>query len=204
MRLAGKQTIWVSACSCFLVSPANREDVLDLGEMKAEMVVNNFLRSCELRFAGSLDQENQVVRTSSKPDQHIHVVLYFVDPASFSWSFVSGAFKSRQNAKRHSMKRSRSASMSSTNTKRTVKESPTGMDLPDDVEELLTSSLDLRLMKKLSKRASVLPVSLTCILECTQLSLVSLTGHSQGRHLNQTAAQGCKSSIRPRHASRRP
>lgn len=130
--------------------------------MKAELVVNNFIKACELRFTATFDSENAVRRTSARPDTHIHCVLYFIDPDGFL----------RSSANPSEVRSHYTKSVSSLHCSQSVT-SKAGASDSDDLplhtlssgisngQELLTSTLDLRMIKKISKRATVLPVRIS-------------------------------------------
>lgn len=143
--------------------------LLTSGEMKAEMVINNFIKSCELRFASSLESEHAVHRTSARPDNHIHCVLYFIDPDTFVWSSAASSTRLRSGSKplrptksaTHIRKSSQSANSRSARSSTDTNDLPlpsSPVQKQRDTEELLTSTLDLRMLKKISRRANVVPV----------------------------------------------
>jgi len=101
--------------------------------------MNNILNVVETKFQDTLQQEPQVIRASAKTtaDHHIHLVLYFLQPQLFI----------EQSEKTSNTKVSPSE-LTSTNN----------LEKIDEEGVLSMCPADLRYIKKLSRRANVIPV----------------------------------------------
>lgn len=96
------------------------------------------------------EQESQIVRsTRNAGDNHVHLVLYFLHPSTFSSS--SHAQPSRQTTLRNSK------SMPSISRQSSLARSTEDTLKLDQVETSMSRS-DIRMIKKLAKRANVIPV----------------------------------------------
>ncbi|KAJ7644165.1 septin family protein [Roridomyces roridus] len=108
-------------------------------ELKLERQVNSIIRYVDVQYADTMSEESKVVR-KSKGDQHIHLCIYMIDPSSIMTS---------------SARRGDSAMPTKTRSETTVSYN----NPPDLGQEALTMSpAEVRVIRRLSARANVLPV----------------------------------------------
>jgi hypothetical protein len=125
----------------------------------AEMLVNEVLKNVEMRYSDSLQSESQLVRTKSTVDHHVHLVLYFLHPSSFSPpSRRDTGGLMRRGTKRSNRSLVKSKSSPTLRDRKESQTSSASKEEAEDVDELGVHPTDLRLIKKLSNRVNVLPV----------------------------------------------
>lgn len=121
-------------------------------ELKLERQVNAILKYVDAQYADTMSEESKVVR-QSKGDQHIHLCIYMIDPAS-----IISAEERR--------------SLSTLPTKTRSEATVSNRDPPDlvpdtssedesdgeDGSPLTMSPAELRVIRRLSARTNVLPV----------------------------------------------
>ncbi|KAK7681538.1 hypothetical protein QCA50_015270 [Cerrena zonata] len=120
-------------------------------ELRLERQVTGIVKYMDTQFSDTLSEESKVVR-QSKGDQHIHLCIYTIDPASIMTA---------------SARRALSALPSRTRSQATVSYRPEVLT-PDDTDSdsddedewtnLSMSPADIRVIRRLVKRANVLPV----------------------------------------------
>jgi len=109
-------------------------DILSNDEFRVDLQVNETLRYIESKFDSSLQIERQVQRNPTRlGDGHVHVAIYFIHPSSIVRR--NGAIGSTENAL-----------------------DSTGNVTLDTHELMHMSPIDLRQLKRLSRRCNVLPV----------------------------------------------
>ncbi|POV95226.1 hypothetical protein PSTT_16379, partial [Puccinia striiformis] len=108
-------------------------DIRSNDQFRVDLQMNESLRYIESKFDDSLQIERQVHRNPTRlGDGHVHVAVYFIDPST-----VTRQVELLSSAENH---------VDSTASK------------PHHGHELHMSSLDLRQMKRLSRRCNILPV----------------------------------------------
>ncbi|KAI0076354.1 hypothetical protein K474DRAFT_1598255 [Panus rudis PR-1116 ss-1] len=126
-------------------------DFQDGHELRLERQVSAIVKYMDTQFADTLSEESKVVR-QSKGDQHIHLCIYTIDPSSIT-----------TEAARHA--RTSGGTRSDSIDGHAHKEALSGVadNVADEDEEdswahLTMSPVDIRIIRRLSKRANVLPV----------------------------------------------
>ncbi|KAH9922835.1 uncharacterized protein BXZ73DRAFT_104066 [Epithele typhae] len=126
-------------------------DFQDGHELRLERQVTTIVKYLDAQFADTLSEESKVVR-QSRGDQHIHLLIYMIDPASImnvSARRAHSTFPSK----------TRSETTIGYRTKDVVNGAEESDDEEEDSESTLTMSpVDLRVIRRLSVRANVLPV----------------------------------------------
>ncbi|RDX42497.1 hypothetical protein OH76DRAFT_1422481 [Lentinus brumalis] len=122
-------------------------------ELRLERQVNGIVKYLDAQFADTLSEESKVVR-QSKGDQHIHLCIYMIDPASVMTE---------------SARRAQSSLPTKTRSETTISYKPPDLSpMPEDSDSededdssgsnLTMSPVDVRVIRRLSARANVLPV----------------------------------------------
>ncbi|KAI0768986.1 Septin-domain-containing protein [Trametes elegans] len=128
-------------------------DFQDGRELKLERQVNAIVKYLDAQFSDTLNEESKVVR-QSKGDQHIHLCIYMIDPSSVMTE---------------SARRAQSSLPTKTRSETTISYKPPDLssmsddsDSEDSDDEsaggLTMSPADIRVIRRLSARANVLPV----------------------------------------------
>ncbi|KAL4251229.1 TRAFAC class TrmE-Era-EngA-EngB-Septin-like GTPase superfamily protein [Abortiporus biennis] len=119
-------------------------------ELKLERQVTSIVKHMDTQFSDTLSEESKVVR-QSKGDQHIHLCIYMIDPSSIVTA---------------STRRAERALPSKTRSEATISYPTSGLspvdgedsDDEDDWNNLSVNPADIHVIRRLSKRANVLPV----------------------------------------------
>ncbi|KAI0755019.1 hypothetical protein C8Q80DRAFT_1216785 [Daedaleopsis nitida] len=122
-------------------------------ELKLERQVSSIVKYLDTQFADTLSEESKVVR-QSKGDQHIHLCMYMIDPSSIMTESARRAISSFPTKVRSettiSYKPPDLSSMS--------EESDSEDEDDGSGSSLSMSPIDIRVIRRLSARANVLPV----------------------------------------------
>ncbi|KAI0712105.1 Septin-domain-containing protein [Earliella scabrosa] len=122
-------------------------------ELKLERQVSGIVKYLDAQFADTLSEESKVVR-QSKGDQHIHLCIYMIDPSSVATEPA---------------RRAQSSFPTKVRSETTISYKPpdlSSMSEDSDSEDeddgtgngLTMSPVDIRIIRRLSARANVLPV----------------------------------------------
>ncbi|KAH9947585.1 Septin-domain-containing protein [Amylocystis lapponica] len=122
-------------------------------ELKLDRQVSSIVKYLDTQFADTMSEESKVVR-QSKGDQHIHLCIYMIDPASIVTP---------------SLRRAESSLPAKTRSETTVSYHPpdlssmsddtTSEETDEEADDALTMSpADIRVIRRLTTRANVLPV----------------------------------------------
>ncbi|KZT09111.1 uncharacterized protein LAESUDRAFT_756755 [Laetiporus sulphureus 93-53] len=121
-------------------------------ELRLERQVTGVVKYLDAQFADTLSEESKVVR-QSKGDQHVHLCIYMIDPKSIMSTSLRRALSSLPEKTRSQATISHPPDLSS------FSDDSTSDDSDDESSsELTMSPADLRVIKRLSTRANVLPV----------------------------------------------
>ncbi|KAI0917260.1 hypothetical protein AcV5_007775 [Taiwanofungus camphoratus] len=122
-------------------------------ELKLERQVTTVVKYLDAQFSDTLSEESKVVR-QSKGDQHIHLCIYMIDPASITSPPSRRAQTSLPTKTRSEATISRHPPDLSSFSDDTTSE-----DTDDETQGGLTMSpADIRVLRRLTTRANVLPV----------------------------------------------
>ncbi|KAI0335947.1 hypothetical protein GY45DRAFT_1316728 [Cubamyces sp. BRFM 1775] len=126
-------------------------------ELKLERQVSSMVKYLDAQFSDTLNEESKVVR-QSKGDQHIHLCIYMIDPSTVTTEAVRRAASSFPTKVRSETTISYKPSEQSAAT--SGDESDDDDDSDDETHEshLTMSPVDIRVIRRLSARANVLPV----------------------------------------------
>ncbi|KAH8104770.1 Septin-domain-containing protein [Cristinia sonorae] len=121
-------------------------------ELKLERQVTSIVKYMDTQFADTLSEESKVVR-QSKGDQHIHLCIYTVDPFSIMSASARKALSLLPS-------RTRSETTISHTNEHTPLHDEESDDESDDEDwsSLTMSPADIHVIRRLTKRANVLPV----------------------------------------------
>ncbi|EIW59457.1 uncharacterized protein TRAVEDRAFT_46763 [Trametes versicolor FP-101664 SS1] len=122
-------------------------------ELKLDRQVSSIVKYLDSQFSDTLNEESKVIR-QSKGDQHIHLCIYMVDPSSVTTE---------------SARRAQSSYPSKVRSEATISYKPPDLssmsedsDSEDSDDEsgggLTMSPVDVRIIRRLSARANVLPI----------------------------------------------
>ncbi|KAI0354919.1 hypothetical protein OH77DRAFT_1590291 [Trametes cingulata] len=125
-------------------------------ELRLERQVTAVVKYLDAQFADTLSEESKVVR-QSKGDQHIHLCIYMIDPASVT----TDAARRTQSSFPAQVRSETTVSYKPQESP--APESDSDSDSDDDGESggthgLSMSPVDIRVIRRLSARANVLPV----------------------------------------------
>ncbi|KAH6912615.1 Septin-domain-containing protein [Coprinopsis sp. MPI-PUGE-AT-0042] len=120
-------------------------------ELKLERQVNAVIKYIDQQYADTMSEESKVVR-QNKGDQHIHLCIYLVDPASIMTQGERRALSSYPLATRSEVTVSQSPG-SSQDADAASEEEPSDSD-----ERLTMSPTELRIIRRIAAKANVLPV----------------------------------------------
>ncbi|KAK2465322.1 hypothetical protein APHAL10511_002676 [Amanita phalloides] len=121
-------------------------------ELKLERQVAGVLKYIDSQYADTMNEESKVVR-QSKGDQHVHLCIYMIDPAS-----VMTASARRTLSRLPATTRSETT-ISLRNPPDLIPDTSSGDDSDDEMEEELSmSSAEIKVIRRLAERANVLPV----------------------------------------------
>ncbi|KAJ6559153.1 septin family protein [Mycena vulgaris] len=127
-------------------------DFLEGRELKLERQVNGIIKYVDAQYADTMSEESKVVR-KSKGDQHIHLCIYMIDPSSIM------TVGSRRGQSSMPSKTRSETTVSYRNPPDLVADTSSEDDSDDESEGTLTMSpAEVRVIRRLSARANVLPV----------------------------------------------
>ncbi|KAF8964397.1 septin family protein [Flammula alnicola] len=127
-------------------------DFLEGRELKLERQVNSVLKYVDAQYADTMSEESKVVR-QSKGDQHIHLCIYMIDPASIMTADARRALSSLPSKTRSE------TTVSMRNPPDLVPDTSSGDESEDEEDTPLTMSpAEIRVIRRLSVRTNVLPV----------------------------------------------
>ncbi|THH29121.1 hypothetical protein EUX98_g5081 [Antrodiella citrinella] len=121
-------------------------------ELKLERQVTSIVKYMDTQFADTLSEESKVVR-QSKGDQHIHLCIYTVDPFS-----IMSATARKALSLLPSRTRSETTISHHDNTPPKDDDSDNESDYDEEWTSLTMSPADIHVIRRMSKRANVLPV----------------------------------------------
>ncbi|KAJ7789325.1 septin family protein [Mycena olivaceomarginata] len=126
-------------------------DFLEGRELKLERQVNGMIKYIDAQYADTMSEESKVVR-KSKGDQHIHLLIYMIDPSSIM------TVAARRGQSSLPSKTRSETTVSYRNPPDLVPD--TSSDDSDDESEgpLTMSPAEVRVIHRLSARSNVLPV----------------------------------------------
>ncbi|KAF9463053.1 septin family protein [Collybia nuda] len=127
-------------------------DFLEGRELKLERQVNGIIKYVDAQYADTMSEESKVVR-KSRGDQHIHLCIYMIDPASVMTVAARTALSSLPT-------RTRSETTVSYRTPPDLVPDSSSTDDSDDESEapLTMSPAEIRVLRRLSARCNILPV----------------------------------------------
>jgi len=121
-------------------------------ELKLERQVNSILKYVDAQYADTMSEESKVIR-QSKGDQHIHLCIYMVDPSS-----IMSPEERRETSSMPTKTRSETT-VSHRTPPDLVPDTSSGDDSEEEEDETLTMSpAEIRVIRRLTARANVLPV----------------------------------------------
>lgn len=121
--------------------------------LKLERQVSGIIKYLETQYNDTMSEEAKVVR-QSKGDQHIHLCIYMIDPTSvISSSARQGSSFSPSKTRSETTISYRPPDLSSVSADDTSSESE-----DEDNDKLYMSPAELRVIRRLTARANVLPV----------------------------------------------
>ncbi|OCH91215.1 hypothetical protein OBBRIDRAFT_792494 [Obba rivulosa] len=125
-------------------------DFQDGHELRLDRQVSSIVKYIDTQYADTLNEESKVVR-QSKGDQHIHLCIYMINPASITTPSARDAQSSFPPLNR--------SSTTISNRPPELSDSSTTDGSEDDRADKLTMSpAELRIIHRLSARTNVLPV----------------------------------------------
>ncbi|KAI0648119.1 Septin-domain-containing protein [Trametes meyenii] len=125
-------------------------------ELRLERQVSSVVKYLDAQFSDTLSEESKVVR-QSKGDQHIHLCIYMIDPSTVTT-------ESTRRAQSSLPTKTRSEATISYKPKQEAAPTFDDSDSEDEDDEsgggggLTVSPADIRVIRRLSARANVLPV----------------------------------------------
>jgi len=120
-------------------------------ELKLERQITDILKYIDTQYADTMNEESKVVR-QSKGDQHVHLCIYMIDPASIM------AVPTRHDGLGLPAQTRSETTISLRNPPELIPDTSSGDD-SDDAEETLTMSpAEIRVIRRLAERTNVLPV----------------------------------------------
>ncbi|KAF9565740.1 septin family protein [Agrocybe pediades] len=122
-------------------------------ELKLERQVNNVIKYVDMQYADTMNEESKVVR-QSKGDQHIHLCIYMVDPASIMTAVA------RRGSSSIPTKTRSETTVSMRTPPDLVPDTSSGDETDDEDDEgpLTMAPAEIRVIQRLSARTNVLPV----------------------------------------------
>ncbi|KAI8994125.1 Septin-domain-containing protein [Trametes punicea] len=126
-------------------------DLQEGHELKLERQVSSIVKYLDAQFSDTLNEESKVVR-QSKGDQHIHLCIYMIDPSTVTTEAA---------------RRAQSPFPTKVRSETTISYKPSDpsaapddedSDEDEDEDSLTMSPVDIRVIRRLSVRANVLPV----------------------------------------------
>lgn len=117
-------------------------------ELKLERQITSILKYIDTQYADTMSEESKVIR-QSKGDQHVHLCIYMIDPASITTASVGrgAATKARSET-----------TISFRNPPELIDDTSSG-GISDDMEDdMALSPADIRVIRRLAERTNVLPV----------------------------------------------
>ncbi|TFY53429.1 hypothetical protein EVJ58_g9458 [Rhodofomes roseus] len=122
-------------------------------ELKLERQVSTVVKYMDTQFSDTLSEESKVIR-QSKGDQHIHLCIYMIDPKSIITTSLRRALSSLPVKSR-----SEATISKQTNPPDLSFSDSTSEDEDEEADaDLKMSPADIRVIRRLSTRANVLPV----------------------------------------------
>ncbi|KAI0770254.1 Septin-domain-containing protein [Fomes fomentarius] len=128
-------------------------DFLEGHELKLERQVSSIVKYLDMQFADTLSEESKVVR-QSKGDQHIHLCIYMIDPASI----VSETARRGQSSFPTKVRSETTISYKPPDLSSMSEDSDSEDEDDGSGSSLSMSPIDIRVIRRLSARANVLPV----------------------------------------------
>ncbi|KAI0699289.1 Septin-domain-containing protein [Cerioporus squamosus] len=122
-------------------------------ELRLERQVNTIVKYLDAQFADTLSEESKVVR-QSKGDQHIHLCIYMIDPASI----VTESARRAQSSLPTKVRSETTISYKPPDLSSMSEESDSEDEEDGSGSNLTMSPVDIRVIRRLSARANVLPV----------------------------------------------
>ncbi|KAF8631049.1 hypothetical protein AX15_002657 [Amanita polypyramis BW_CC] len=121
-------------------------------ELKLERQMMSIVKYIDTQYADTMNEESKVVR-QSKGDQHVHLCIYMIDPASVMTTSARRTLSGLPT-------RTRSETTISLRTPpELIPDTSSGDDSDDEVEgELTISPAEIRVIRRLADRTNVLPV----------------------------------------------
>ncbi|TRM64018.1 Septin-domain-containing protein [Schizophyllum amplum] len=133
-------------------------DFMEGHELKVERQVNNIMKYVDAQYADTMSEESKVVR-QNKGDQHIHLCIYLIDPASV---VTSAEHQARDGPRKRTRSESNVPQAGTSTPPELVPDTssePGDSDEEEDSEARLTmSKAEIRVIRRLSTRCNVLPV----------------------------------------------
>ncbi|KAF8903131.1 septin family protein [Gymnopilus junonius] len=127
-------------------------DFLEGRELKLERQVSSVIKYVDAQYADTMSEESKVVR-QSKGDQHIHLCIYMIDPASIMTTAARHAMSSMPTKTRSE------TTVSLRTPPELVPDTSSGDESEDDEDGALTMSpAEIRVIRRLTARTNVLPV----------------------------------------------
>ncbi|KAI0661929.1 Septin-domain-containing protein [Cubamyces menziesii] len=126
-------------------------------ELKLERQVSSMVKYLDAQFSDTLNEESKVVR-QSKGDQHIHLCIYMIDPSTVTTEAARRAESSFPTKVRSETTISYKPSDQSAVTSGDESEDEDDEDEETHENNLTMSPVDIRVIRRLSARANVLPV----------------------------------------------
>ncbi|KAJ2919222.1 hypothetical protein MD484_g1251, partial [Candolleomyces efflorescens] len=125
-------------------------------ELKLDRQVSSIIKYLDAQYADTMSEESKVVR-QSKGDQHVHICIYMIDPAS-----VTTAGERQPQIGLPTKTRSE-ATVSQSTVPDLVPDTSSDDDSDHDEEEedqdtLTMSPAEIRVIRRISARANILPV----------------------------------------------
>ncbi|KAI0050400.1 hypothetical protein FA95DRAFT_1581239 [Auriscalpium vulgare] len=123
-------------------------------ELKLERQVSSVVKYLDSQFSDTMSEESKVVR-QSKGDQHIHLCIYIIDPASIK---TPAARRQLSSLPTKTRSETTISYRNADDTPPLTDDSHDSDDDDDDEGQLSMTPAELRVMRRLATRVNILPV----------------------------------------------
>ncbi|EAU85761.2 hypothetical protein CC1G_04978 [Coprinopsis cinerea okayama7 len=121
-------------------------------ELKLERQVSSVIKYIDQQYADTMSEESKVVR-QNKGDQHIHLCIYMIDPSS-----IMSAEDRSSHTTFQTIGKTRSETTISQSQPPDLVPDTSSESESEDEEQLTMSPAELRVIRRISAKANVLPV----------------------------------------------
>ncbi|KXN88072.1 Septin-9 [Leucoagaricus sp. SymC.cos] len=128
-------------------------------ELKLERQVNAIIRHVDAQYADTMSEESKVVR-QRKGDQHVHLCIYMIDPASIISSETRRSLPSTPHPAPAKMRSE--ATISHSQPPDLVPDTSSGDESEDEEDEdegpLTMAPAEIKVIRRIANRSNILPV----------------------------------------------